>query len=423
MEQSQTKEDCKMQKPGVTQIGDSWCDAETEERKGDIFVPTGPAQQLHDIAETGVERKGVLQVQAGWRKPPYVQGFGIEDQVADIISVFTTPRPRGNPFDDIQISALLDRSTAPSLPATIYSLAVSNPSFFQTLREAVPPEYCAIAFFKRADVQVSTICRRYSDHLFAGTSSFDICNKNEFGSGVLAEDEEWNVPDARWCEVALKRRVNTIQRHLEIRKPLGKIAKQHAIRVLVRILWEVVDKGGYEQSQIVEPDSPLWHRRNSQERGIGIYGRLIGKTDGSSSRPRPPGVFICGMTSLSPSQCHPSTSHSHMTSSEGFFVVDTLWGLLDCAEPYLAQLTQILCRIKLYGARDGYVEELERFLWEARKPKSDETSIRDDSSRGREQRVGRSRGSSVESLKRPREEDHEEDKIRDSHGSALKRRV
>ena len=421
MEQGQTGEFCQKQKLGMPQIGNNWAGAEVGERRSDI-MQTGPAQQLHDIAQTGVERKGVLQVQAGRRKPPCVKGFGIEDQVADILSVFTTPRPCGNPLDDAHVSSLLDLSPSPSLPATIYSLAVSNPSFFQTLRGAVPPDYCAIAFFKRIETQVSTICRRHSDHHFAGISSFDFCHKNEFGSGVLAEDEEWGVPDVRWCEVALKRRVNTIQRHLEMRKPLGKVAKEHAIRVLVRILWEVVDKGGYEECQIAGPDSSLWHRGNVQERGTGIYGRLIGKMGGSPSKLRPPGALLCGMAPLSSSQSHPSPPHPHMKPVEGFFVVDSLWGLLDCTGSYLPQLAQILCRIKLYGARDGYIEELERFLWEAGRPNTagtDNTGSR----RTKVQEVGGSRRSSVESLKRAREEVSGEDQTRDDHGSSLKRRV
>lgn len=401
----------------MLRFGNNWADAGTGKRESDTVVPTGPAQQLHDITAIGVERKGVLQ----WRKPPYVKGFGIEDQVADILSVFTTPRPCGNPLDDVHVSAPLDLSTAPSLPATIYSLAVSNPSFFQTLREAVPADYCAIAFFKRTEAQVSTICRRYSDHLFAGISSFDFCNKTEFGSGVLSEDEEWGVPDARWCEVALKRRVNTIQRHLEMRKPLGKVAKEQAMRALVRVLWEVVDKGGYEESQVIAGlESSPWHRRDAQERGIGIYRRLIGKMDGSSSKLRPPGVFICGVAPFSSSQTHPPSPHSHVAPSESLFVVGGLWGLLDCAGPFLPQLAQILCRVKLYGARDGYIEELERFLWEAGKPKIAGTGITDRSSRGQVQDVRESRRGSVESLKRPREEESGEVQTRDN---SLKRRV
>lgn len=367
--------------------------------------------------------------------------FGLQDQVADILSTFdNSPNVPSlfshsasdlqAPLQDIHLLTLLNSSTAPSLPATIYSLAVSNPSFFQTLRQAVPPEYCAISFFKRVEAQVYAICRRHSDYLFSGAASFDFTGRGGQQSacgGTLAEDEEMCLPDAKWCEAALRRRVNTIRRHLKLRKPLGKGAREQAMRALVRILWEVTDKGGYEErdgvghatASVLNETSKTRRGVTVQVQNVGVYGRLIGKA----------GVMMSGSRN---SACHPYGS-AHMSfawtplavspgfegNDNGLFAIDALWELMDCAGPSLTQLQGVLTRIKLYDAREGYIDELERFLMEAGKRQS---SMEAEVHVTEGQEGAASRRSSIDSIKRARELS-EAEVAREKNRASSKRRV
>ena len=407
----------------------SWFDVD-----GDGKRHKGP-NELPKVSTPEIKRKEVpyrVQPPSACKQPPATTPrFRLEDQVADILSTFeSTPSASSpisnsasefqNPLDDIHLSTILNSSTTPSLPATIYSLAVSNPSFFLTLREAVPPEYCAISFFKRIETQVYAIGRRHSDYLFFGASLFDFTGRGEQLSGpgrALAEDEEMCLPDAKWCEAALKRRVNTIRRHLEMRKPLGRGAKEQAMRALVRILWEVVDKGGYEErSTLVDPQK---HRSRLQDQNIGVYGRLIGKIGASISSSRRSGGFMYGAQQMpfAWSSLPPADA-----PEGGIFIIEALWELVDCAGPSMDHLRVILERIKMFGARNGYIEELERFLVEAGKQNSQVAAGGDFAMGDQAAAAALSRRSSVDSAKRAREFSQEE-VTRDQQRAVFKRRV
>ncbi|KAF8416692.1 hypothetical protein EV426DRAFT_578576 [Tirmania nivea] len=366
----------------------SWFDADGDGRRNE------EPKELPKAPVPGIRRKEVpyrFQPPPTYKQPPVTTPtFVLEDQVADILSTFDSTSNTAssfsnsvsefqNPLEDLHLSTILNSSTMPSLPATIYSLAVSNPSFFQTLREAVPPEYCAISFFKRIEAQVYAICRRHSDYLFSGASLFDFTGRGQGLSGpgrALAEDEEMCLPDAKWCEAALKRRVNTIRRHLGMRQPLGRGAKEQAMRALVRILWEVTDKGGYEEREgtgtgILSTPMDLQKRRSHpQNQKLGVYGRLIGRTGASISSSWKSGASMYGAPQMpfAGSSLPPSAAPEGYEG--GFFVIEALWELMDCAGPSMDHLRKILERIKMYEARDGYIEEFERFMVEAGKRNS-----------------------------------------------------
>ena len=363
----------------------SWFDADGDGKRNE------EPKELPKVAVPEIKRKEVP-----YRAPPpstcrqlpaATPTFGLEDQVADILSTFdSAPNTSSsfsnsasefqNPLGDIHLSTILNSSTTPSLPATIYSLAISNPSFFQALREAVPPEYCAISFFKRVEAQAYAIGRRHTDFLFYGASLFDFTGRGEQLSGpgrILAEDEEMCLPDAKWCEAALKRRVNTIRRHLEMRKPLCRGAKEQAMRALIRILWEVADKGGYEERGgmvIGTPSTPTdlqKSRSHLQNQNIGVYGRLIGKAGASISDSRKLGSCMYRAPQMQFSWSSLTQSAAFEGYEEGYFIIGALWDLVDCAGPVMDHLRMILERIKMFEARDGYIAELERFLVEAGK--------------------------------------------------------
>ncbi|KAF8453926.1 hypothetical protein BGX38DRAFT_1258772 [Terfezia claveryi] len=403
----------------------SWFDADGDGKRNEEL------KELPKLPTLEIKRKEVpyrVQPPLAYKQPPTTTPiFGLEDQVADILSTFeSTPNTPSsfsnlasefqNPLEDIHLSTILISSTTPSLPATVYSLAVSNPSFFQTLREAVPPEYCAISFFKRIEAQVYAIGRRHSDYLFSGASFFDLTGMGGRLSGpgrTLAEDEEMCLPDAKWCETALKRRVSTIRRHLEMRKPLGRGAKEQAMRALVRILWEVTDKGVYEEREDMgagmssTPMDPQKRQSRLPNQKIGVYGRLIGKTGASISVSRKSGGFMYGAQQMQFAWPSLPPSAAPEGFEGGYFVIEALWELMDCAGPSMDLLRMLLERIKMFEARDGYIEELERFLVEAGKQNS-QMGAGGDVNMGDQVNVALSRKSSVDSAKRARECSEEE---------------
>jgi len=418
----------------------SWFDADGDGKRKE------EPKELPKVPIPEIKRKEVpyrVQPPPTCKQPPATTPrFGLEDQVADILSTFdSTPNAFPsfsnsasdfqNPLEDIHLSTILNSSTTPSLPATIYSLAVSTPSFFQTLREAVPPEYCAISFFKRIETQVYAIGRRHSDYLFSGASLFDFTGRGEWLSGpgrTLAEDEEMCLPDAKWCEAALKRRVSTIRRHLEMRKPLGRGAKEQAMRALVRILWEVADKGGYEERERMgtgmssTPVDPQKRRSRLQNQNIGVYGRLIGRTGESISGSRKSGSFMYGAQQMPFAWSSLPQSAALGGYEGGYFVIEVLWELVDCAGPSMDHLRMILERIKMLEARNGYIEELEKFLVEAGKQNSQMGAGCDVSMGDQDAAAALSRRNSVDSAKRAREFSQEE-VTRDQQRAVLKRRV
>jgi len=421
----------------------SWFDTDGDgERNGEPTVKKLPKVPVPEIKRKEVPYR-VLPPQPCKKPLITLPTFGLEDQIADILSTFdSTPNvspsfPNSasefqNPLEDIHLSTILNSATTPTLPGTIYSLAVSNPSFFQTLREAVPPEYCAISFFKRVEAQVYIIGRRHSDYLFSGASFFDFTGRGERLSGLgrtLSEDEEMCLPDAKWCEAALKRRVNTIRWHLEMRKPLGRAAKEQAMRALVRILWEVTDKGGYEEREGVvaasAPPAPMDHeksRSHLQSQGAGVYGRLVGRISAPISGARRSGGSMHGVPQM-PVVWPPLTQVVAPGGSVGdYFILEALWELVDCAGPFIDHLRGILERIKMFRARDGYIEELEKFLVEAEKQNLHVRAggdVRGD----KDPALALSRRSSVESMKRAWEFSQEDEVTRGQQRAASKRRV
>lgn len=421
----------------------SWFDADGDGKRNEEL------KELPKLPILEIKRKQVpyrVQQPLAYKQPSATTPtFGLEDQVADILSTFdSTPNTPNtpssfsnlaseiqNPLEDIHLSTILISSTTPSLPATIYSLAVSNPSFFQTLREAVPPEYCAISFFKRIEAQVYAIGRRHSDYLFFGASFFEFTGRGGRLSDpgrTLAEDEEMCLPDAKWCETALKRRVSTIRRHLEMRKPLGRGAKEQAMRVLVRILWEVTDKGAYEEREGMgagmssTPMDPQKRQSRLQNQKIGVYGRLIGKTGASISGSRKSGCFMYGAQQMQFAWPSLPPSVAPEGYEGGYFVIEALWELMDCVGPSIDLLRMLLERIKMFEARDGYIEELERFLMEAGIQNSQMGAGGDVNMGDQVNAAALSRKSSVDSAKRARECSEEEVTL-DQSRAVFKRRV
>lgn len=422
---------------------------------------------------------------------PDFTNFRLEDQVADILSTFNAPPAASNPSSDpsirndytdplsnmdLGLSSLLNypdssmNAPSPSLPATIYGLAVSNPGFFLTLRKAVPPEYCAISFFKRLENQIWTVGKRYSEFLYSSSmGSSGGYGESGFGLGFggigtgngisgnpgislggvkgmsLAEDEEMSLPDEKWCERALKRRVDNLRRHLVIREPLGKAAREQAFKVLFRALWEVVERGG-EEREIYSGEEPSPSSRRKEEgdrkrspqessskrtvtqatKRIGIYGRLIGAEGVASAQPPAGlryggGVYLApiaagasaGGKALSPSVPHPPATKGSRASD--FFVITAMGELIDVAGPFVDRLQKLANRIRSYGARDGYVEEFEYLL--TRISGRQEGTSRDIMREAlKDNSAGSRRSSSVESTKRARSAS------RDEQSEKLKRR-
>ncbi|KAI5805348.1 hypothetical protein DFH27DRAFT_523858 [Peziza echinospora] len=346
--------------------------------------------------------------------------FRVEDQIADILSTFSASSSHTNsntselsasfqnPHDDMSLSTLLHPASNPSLPATIYGLAVSNPAFFQILRDAVPPEYCAISFFKRIEKQAYFILGRHSDYLFSGPSFFEFPSRVS-GSDSLAEDEEMCIPDEVWCEKALKRRVSTIHRHLRVRGPLGRTAKEQALQSLIRILWGVVEKGAAEDGddsgdqQIVEVKASRARQRISNRKKVGIYTRLIGENGGEGLHlAHRGGMMYNGVAVSGSSQIRPHQPRPHV--EDGFFILSVMWGLIDVLGRQSERLHRILGKIKEYGARDGFIEEFERILAEGRnQTQSEAASIGggDLSRRGSADSVKRTRDFSTGDPERP----------------------
>ena len=248
--------------------------------------------------------------------------FSRIDQARDILSTFD--QPRSLPEDYLKgayealsqsLPSVGDVLVPTSLETTILNLSAHDSRFFDSLRAAVPEDYCAAVYYHKLDDRARKIFTSFHDARITaglGIQGLDVDNDDD-------EDDDNEPPSPTTCANLLYDIVQRTCQDVEKRAPLDRATKSIALNVLIDILDWVTSSGQRQK----------------------IYALLIG---------RPPS----------------SSSPNAERDADSMFVVDALWGFTDVARDALDKIEELFDRIRAYGAPHAYQAEFTRLLEQLR---------------------------------------------------------